>query len=86
MFAVGILEGPLHHYYYVYLDKIFPGMDLRTVSIKVLLDQIIASPLFIGTFFYGMGAFEGKTFFECTEEIRSKIWAVLLVMLQQIKF
>merc|ERR1711971_492338 len=41
MFAVGLSQGPPHHYWYLYLDKILPKTDLRTVALKILLDQIL---------------------------------------------
>ena len=48
-------QGPPHHYWYTFLDKILPKRDLRTVCIKIVADQLIAAPFFAITFFFGMG-------------------------------
>ena len=40
MFAVGLSQGPPHHYWYVWLDKLIPRKDLRAVLLKILLDQV----------------------------------------------
>jgi len=46
MFAVGLSQGPPHHYWYMYLDKILPKADLRTIVLKIIMDQIFAAPFF----------------------------------------
>lgn len=79
MFIVGTLLGPMHHYYYIYLDKILPKTNLKTVAQKILSDQLIASPATIICFFYGMGILERKHFQESTEEIKKKIKYVYMV-------
>lgn len=71
--------GPLHHFYYIYLDKILPNTDLKTVGKKILNDQLLASPATILCFFYGLGFLEGKKIKESTEEIRDKFGFVYLV-------
>ncbi|XP_023934977.1 mpv17-like protein 2 [Bicyclus anynana] len=72
MLIVGSVMGPLHHYYYIYLDKLLPLANMRTVTIKILCDQFFASPATILCFFYGMGVLENKSISECTEEIKQK--------------
>ena len=39
MFVVGLSQGPLHHYWYGYLDRLLPSRSLRTVGLKILADQ-----------------------------------------------
>ncbi|XP_053602470.1 mpv17-like protein 2 [Plodia interpunctella] len=78
MFIVGTLMGPLHHFYYTQLDKIFPQCNLKTVAIKILCDQAFASPATIIFFFYGMGVLEEKSFSKSTEEIVQKFKYVYL--------
>ncbi|XP_032511521.1 mpv17-like protein 2 isoform X1 [Danaus plexippus] len=73
MFVVGTAMGPVHHYYYHYLDKLLPEISLKTVGKKILSDQLLASPSTILCFYYGMGFLERKTFKESTEEIKQKI-------------
>lgn len=71
--------GPMHHYYYVYLDKIIPKVNLKTVFQKILCDQLFASPATILCFFYGMGILESKSFSDSTAEISQKFKYVYTV-------
>lgn len=79
MFIVGTLMGPMHHAYYIYLDKLLPRADLKTVFKKIFYDQIIASPATIICFFYGMGFLESKSIKECNNEITKKFKYVYTV-------
>ncbi|XP_063361595.1 mpv17-like protein 2 [Cydia amplana] len=72
MLTVGILMGPLHHYYYVYLDKVLPGAEIKTVFKKIAYDQLFASPATILFFFIGMGMLENKSTQETKDEIAYK--------------
>ncbi|XP_013187761.2 mpv17-like protein 2 [Amyelois transitella] len=78
MFIVGTLVGPLHHFYYIQLDKILPQNNLKTVAMKIICDQVFASPATIVCFFYGMGVLERKSFAQSTEEIGQKFKYVYL--------
>lgn len=86
MISIGLAEGPIHHIYYVtFLEKVLPGMDIKTVTKKIFLDQIVASPVFILTFFYGMGTMERKSVPEINHEIKMKALGVYLVKFIVIK-
>ena len=61
MGLVGLSQGPPHHYWYLYLDKILPGKGALTVGKKILADQIFAAPFFAITFIFGAGLLEGKS-------------------------
>lgn len=76
---VGLAQGPMHHYFYKYLDRLLPKQNLNSVGKKILVDQFVASPLFIISFFYGMGLLEGKRYDECKEELRKKFLTVYTV-------
>lgn len=86
MLIVGTVMGPLHHYYYIYLDKLLPLANLKTVAYKIISDQLIASPATILCFFYGMGLLEDKSVSECTGEIKEKFVYTYLVSVNVYKY
>lgn len=80
MFIVGAALGPMHHYYYIYIDKVLPHVTMKNVTFKILCDQFIVSPVTLLCFFYGMGFLEGKTLERSTQEIKKKFSFVYMVI------
>uniref|UniRef100_H3CXV8 MPV17 mitochondrial inner membrane protein like 2 n=1 Tax=Tetraodon nigroviridis TaxID=99883 RepID=H3CXV8_TETNG len=74
MFAVGTALGPCMHYWYQWLDRLYPGRAMKTVTKKVLIDQLIGSPTIWFGFFIGMSVTEGHTVSEGLEEFKEKFW------------
>ncbi|XP_030749893.1 mpv17-like protein 2 [Sitophilus oryzae] len=79
MFLVGLGLGPIHHYYYLYIARIWPKRDFSTITKKLALDQFLMGPLCICTFFYTMGALERKPVQQMNDEITSKFLDVYLI-------
>ncbi|KAH1005428.1 hypothetical protein HUJ04_006420 [Dendroctonus ponderosae] len=79
MFIVGLGLGPIHHYYYLYIAKVMPKRDFKTVFTKIGLDQFMMSPICIGTFFYSMGALELKPIEKINEELKKKFLDVYMM-------
>lgn len=72
MGIVGLSQGPLHHYIYLFLDKMIPGSGLKVVIQKILIDQFINSPLFICQFYYTAGLLEKRSYSDVTAELKQK--------------
>ncbi|XP_030641344.1 mpv17-like protein [Chanos chanos] len=54
------------------LERAFPGGGTKRVTLKVFLDQLIASPATISVFYVGLSALEGKE--DPLEDWRTKFW------------
>lgn len=78
MFIVGAAQGPLHHYFYGWLDRAYLGATIKTTTIKILYDQLIMSPVCIAAFFYTAGWLDGKDTSGCTDEFQSKFKIVYI--------
>jgi len=68
----GLSLGLVCHYWYHYLDRFLPGYTLRVAMKKLVLDQFIASPLCIATFFLTLGYLEGTSKEEFIKETKQK--------------
>lgn len=73
MTAVGLLQGPFHHYFYTLLEKHLPGKSTGSIFKKTVLDQTIASPTCLGIFFFGLGVLERRTLHEINSEVKLKL-------------
>ncbi|KAL2090205.1 hypothetical protein ACEWY4_014893 [Coilia grayii] len=74
MFAVGSSMGPFLHYWYIWLDKVYIGKAVKTVTKKVLVDQLVASPILGAWYFLGMSALEGHGVMKGWTEFIDKFW------------
>ncbi|KAL1516920.1 hypothetical protein ABEB36_000751 [Hypothenemus hampei] len=70
----GTTVGIACHYWYSFLDRTVPGYTVRIVMKKIIVDQLIGSPLCISTFFATLGVLEGVTMEEFIKEIKAKAW------------
>lgn len=82
MTIVGLLQGPFHHWFYMILDRVFPGKNAKSVLKKILLDQSIASPTCLAIFFTGLGVLERRNIEEICKEVKLKFretWKVCII-------
>lgn len=74
MAIVGLLQGPFHHWFYMFLDRISPGKSTKSIIKKTFLDQTIASPACLGIFFIGLGVLEHHRIEEIWKELKMKFF------------
>lgn len=79
MTIVGLGYGPLHHYFYLGMHRLWPVVNLKSVTKKILADQFIMSPVCIIYFFYAAGMLEKKAVSECTDELYEKALELYMV-------
>ncbi|EDW50365.1 mpv17-like protein 2 [Drosophila sechellia] len=72
MMITGSVIGPVQHGFYLLLDGVLPGTSVWGVLHKILVDQLIMSPIYIFLFFYVSSLLGGKTFVECNSELSEK--------------
>ncbi|XP_018404642.1 PREDICTED: mpv17-like protein 2 [Cyphomyrmex costatus] len=68
----GMSIGIICHYWYKFLDSRMAGCTIRIVLKKVIIDQLICSPLCISTFFFTLALMENNNLTEFKNEIRKK--------------
>jgi len=78
MFAVGLSQGPPHHYWYEALDKKLPGKTAAIIGKKILADQIFAAPFFAVTFIVFAALLEGKRLAQAWREFVDKFPTIYL--------
>ncbi|KAH8305141.1 hypothetical protein KR059_010700 [Drosophila kikkawai] len=79
MVITGLMIGPVQHGFYCLLDRIFIGNTGLVVFQKLLADQLIMSPVYIGLFFYLTSLLEGLSIKETNAQLSEKFfytWAI----------
>ena len=59
-FLGGVLIAPTLHVWYGSLSRIFPGTATADVVKRVVCDQFVFAPAFIGVFFSSLAVLEGR--------------------------
>ncbi|XP_050532063.1 mpv17-like protein 2 isoform X2 [Daktulosphaira vitifoliae] len=76
---VGTILGTLQHFFYCQLDKQYPGKEMRIIARKIILDQVLCTPVNIFIFIYGLGLLENNTWTEINKELKEKFTTIFLV-------
>lgn len=79
MFVVGSAQGPIQHYFYTWLDQRFVSVTAAGVAKKIMLDQLIMSPICIVMFFATACMVEKQTFGDFQSELMSKFMTIYIV-------
>ncbi|XP_031826199.1 mpv17-like protein 2 isoform X2 [Nomia melanderi] len=74
----GMSVGIICHYWYKYLDVKLPGRTIDIVLKKVVIDQLICSPLYITMFFLTLAILEKNSWSELKNEIISKAYKLYI--------
>lgn len=74
----GLVSGPITHFLYIALDKIFPGPGLTQGLLRVLTDRLIFSPAFLFLTIYLINRLQGRSHRECLDSLTSKYKTSLL--------
>ncbi len=53
MMTMGVVFGPVEHYWYRYLDRKLPGVSRIIVCKKVFIDEAVFGVSSVAVFFYG---------------------------------
>ncbi|XP_071092457.1 mpv17-like protein 2 [Haliotis cracherodii] len=70
--CTGFLVGPFCHFWYMFLDRWLPGRTLRIVFKKILVDQLVCSPLFIGMFLMSLNYMENDSWDKVKQDLVEK--------------
>jgi protein Mpv17 len=73
MATVGaVVVGPACHYWYQFLDKYIPSKQPLQVAKKILVDEFIFGPVYLGAFFVSISTLEGMTPQQTIEKIKKE--------------
>lgn len=69
--TTGLFIGPMCHYWYILLDRFLPGRTLAMVAKKIVIDQIVFSPVNISVFLVIMGMLESSSKKKIVHELKT---------------
>lgn len=67
--------GPVLHYWYLTLDRVL--RHKYAIITKLLSDQLVFAPCFNAAFMLGIGALEGNSSKDITDNVKTKLWPVM---------
>lgn len=68
----GFIIGPVCHFWYKTLDRFLPGRNLKVVCKKILIDQIVFSPVNIGLFLVMISYLNGGSRKSTLDDLNNK--------------
>ncbi|KAK4291870.1 hypothetical protein Pmani_035320 [Petrolisthes manimaculis] len=74
MTCSGITVGALCHHWYNLLDRRLPGHTIQVALKKLLVDQLLFSPVCLTVFFLSLGLFKGGDWQEFLTDLQHKGW------------
>ncbi|XP_039283689.1 mpv17-like protein 2 [Nilaparvata lugens] len=74
MATSGLTVGVVCHYWYMFLDSKLPERTIKVVAKKVVVDQLVFSPICISVFFVTLGLLERASVETIRTEIVKKGW------------
>ncbi|KAL0131902.1 hypothetical protein PUN28_003039 [Cardiocondyla obscurior] len=74
----GMSIGVVCHYWYNYLDTRLPGRTIGIVLKKVIIDQLVCSPLCLSTFFLTLALLENNSLAEFKDEVKKKAYKLYI--------
>lgn len=79
MTLVGVGMGCFNHHYYNWIDRMFKEASTKHAMIKVVADQLMASPMCIACLFYLDGFLLGQNLRTINEEMGDKFFTIYTV-------
>merc|ERR1739838_678036 len=67
-----LVTGPVTHYLYIALDRLFPGTGLAKSLLRVLTDRLIFSPAFLFLTIYLLGRLQGLSHKDALDGVKEK--------------
>jgi len=73
-----LITGPVTHYLYTSLDKLFPGSGLAKSFLRVLTDRLVFAPCFLFLTLYVLSRLQGEDHQSALDSTRGKYWVSLI--------
>lgn len=77
--AIGFcMYGPSHHYWYKFMDKLFPKKTLMMAVAKMIPDRLLFSTVYTAAYFTASGLGGGMTMNEVREKLRTDLFPTMV--------
>lgn len=70
----GTTVGFFSHYWYLFLEKKIPTQNIRSVAKKIVLDQLIGTPIGISTLLITLCLLQRKSMREFKDDMKHRVW------------